>query len=136
MKIFQIAVNFKSSTNSYQSDKNRITDYFDNNNLLTKKVEYDEFDRAIDSKRFNPQGEVIEQMHKDYYENPNEKGFVEHFQSKSQEYVRKAYTKFENGIKHYVEEYRSKTSPEMSYISEFIYDIHNELVNVITRKIF
>ena len=135
MKITYNFIKFSGSENSYKIGHHKITEYFDDSRVLTKTIEHDEFDRIVDTKWFNQQGEITEQLHKDYYELPNEKGFIEHYKSKTQEYTRKACTKFIDGAKHTIDEFISKTSPERSYINEFIYDLQNKLKDVITKKI-
>ena len=132
MKIIQNLINFNGNAVSYKVGKHKIVDYFDNK-IMTKKMEYDEFDRIIDTKWFDIEGNVVEHLHKDYYENSGETGFIEHFKNKTQEYIRKSYTKFESNLKHNVDEFQSISSPSKSYINEFIYDMQNQLIQIINN---
>ena len=42
--------------------------------------------------------------------------------------------KFENGVKHVIDDYTSKSNPEKSYINDFVYDLKGNLQKIITLK--
>ena len=73
-------------------------------------------------------------MHIEYFETENEKGFIETFKNQFQEYIRKSSTKIENGVKHVIDDYTSKSKPEKSYINDFVYDLKGNLQKIITLK--
>ncbi len=131
MKIFFSILCFGEKTNTYRVGRNTVTEVFDDKNTLIKRIEYDEFRRDVDSMWFDSSGELQEHLHKEYYEKINEKGMIETFFGKSQEYVRKSYTKFENGFKHTVDDFQSKTGK--NYINEFIHDKLGNLVKIINN---
>lgn len=135
MKYNFTIINFKNTTKTYQKDKIKIVEYYNDNNKLLKRLEYDEFERDIDCKNFDEDGNLVSHQHKEYFETNTEKGLIETFKNHFQEYVRKQYVKFINGYKHSIEEFVSKSKPENSYKNEFIYDLQNNLVNVISKKL-
>lgn len=120
---------FGNKTRIFQSGKNRIEEIYDDNNILLKRLIQDEFNRDVDSKTFDSAGNIIEHLHKDYFQNKTEHGFVETFKNQSQEYVRKAYVKIEDGLKHSIDEFQSKTGK--SYINDFVYDMTGKLIKII-----
>ena len=126
-------VKFCSSEKTYTKDNHQITEHISDNGILTRRIELDEFGRDVDVKWFDLQGNVASNMHKDYCETANEKGLIETFKSSFQEYTRKHYTKYEAGFKHVIDDYKSKTAPEKNYINEFIYDMQNKLVKLISN---
>ena len=134
MKCLFSNINFGDSTKTYQRGKIKVVEHYNIYDVLTRRIEYDEFNRDIDSKSFNNKGDIIEHQHKEYFENDTEKGFIETFKSRFQEYTRKSYIKFVNGFKHSIDEYVSKTRPDKNYINEFIYNAQEKLVKVITKK--
>ena len=131
MKVFISTVNFGEKSNTYKIGKNTVTETFDDKNTLIKRIEFDEFNRDVDSKWFDTSGEIQEHLHKEYYEKVNEKGMIETFSGRFQEYVRKFYTKLENGYKHTVDDFQSKTGK--NYINEFIHDKSGNLVKIINN---
>ena len=131
MKVFISTVNFGEKSNTYKIGKNTVTETFDDKNTLIKRIEFDEFNRDVDSKWFDTSGEIQEHLNKEYYEKVNEKGMIETFSGRFQEYVRKFYTKFENGYKHTVDDFRSKKGK--NYINEFIHDKSGNLVKIINN---
>lgn len=127
------AVNFLSDARTYNLGKNKITETL-NDGKLTKRIEYDEFDRDVDVKWFDTLGNISAHLHKDYYETDSEKGLVETFKNSAQNYVRKVYTKFESGLRHNIDEYVSKSDPQASYINDFIYDLNGKFIKLISHK--
>ena len=125
---------FGNKTKTCQISEGKVVEMFNDSNVLTKRIEYDKFDRTIDVKNYDSTGTLSEHLHFDYFETENERGFIETFKSKFQEYVRKSYTKIENGLKHHIDDYTSKTKPENSYINDFVYDLKGKLINVISHK--
>ena len=122
-------ITFGQKVNIYRKGENTIKEVFDDKNRLSRLIEYDKFDRDIEAKSFDTYGNIIERMSKTYTDN----GMIEHFKNAFQEYTRKTYTIIENGIKHRVEEFKSKTSPNCNYINEFIYDISGKLIKLISN---
>ena len=122
-------ITFGQKVNIYRKGENTIKEVFDDKNRLSRLIEYDKFDRDIEAKSFDSSGNIIEHMSKTYTEN----GMIEHFKNAFQEYTRKTYTIIENGIKHRVEEFKSKTNPNCNYINEFIYDISGKLIKLISN---
>ena len=131
MKIKFNIINFSSLVKTASAGKNVIKEYYSDNGALERSVEYDEFNRDVDTKTFDESGEVKEHQHKDYYETQNEKGFVETYKSKSQEYTRKSYIKIEDGLKHSVDDFRSASGK--SYINDFVHDLSGNLVKIIAN---
>lgn len=131
MKInFTSRVIFGNKTKVFQAGQNKIEETYSDDNVLLKRLERDEFNRDVDSKTFDLSGNITEHLHKDYFQTENEKGFVETYKDKNQEYTRKAYTKIENGLKHIIDDFQSKTGK--SYITDFIYDMSGKLVDIIS----
>ena len=133
MKVLFNPVQFCSKENTYKSGNHTITETYNDNNFLERTMEFDEFGRDTDVKWYDMNGKVTGHMHKDYFETENEKGHVETFKNQFQEYTRKAYTKIEAGFRHTIDDYKSKTKPESSYINEFVYDMNKRLVKIITN---
>jgi len=130
MKIFFSTINFCEKLNIYKSGKNTVKEVFDDNNKMVKRIEYDEFNRDVDAKSFDVSGELQEHLHKEYYKKTNEEGVLETFKNKTQEYVRKSYTKVENGFKYTVDDFQSKTK---NYKNEFVHDTMGKLIKVINN---
>lgn len=129
MKIYTNQITFVNKTKTYNEGGIKTHEIFDDNNILIKRIQYDSFDRAIDTKTFNVSGEITDHMHKEYFEN----GYVETFKNATQEYTRKAYTIIKDTLTHRVEEYISKTSPENNYINEFVRDLSGKLIRIINN---
>ena len=72
MKIFFSTLSFGERTNTYKIGKNTVTEVFDDKNALIKRIEYDEFNRDVDSKWFGSTGELSEHLHKEYYKKADE----------------------------------------------------------------
>ena len=129
MRIEFNAINFLGTIKSYNFGENRITQYFDDDNYLTKIIEVDKFERDVDTKEFDRERNVTFHLHKDY----TDSGYVETFKDKCQEYTRRVYTVVKGSMTHRIEEYVSKSSPQKNYVSEFIRDSSNKLVRIITN---
>lgn len=127
--------NFKERIESYQDGDFKIEDSFDNNNILKSHTVRDEFDRIIDSKKFDENGLIKSSSHFEYYETNIENGFIESYKDEGQEYIRKAYTKIENGLKHTVDDFTSISVPEKSYINDFVYDLKGNLWKLINNGV-
>ena len=125
---------FGNSEKTYQQGENKVVDTLNDELKLIKRVEYDKFNREVDIKWYDEVNNITDHMHKEYFETENEKGFIETFKNQFQEYVRKASTKFEDGVKHVIDDYTSKSSPENSYINDFVYDLKGKLQKIITLK--
>ena len=125
---------FGNSERTYHQGENKIVDMLDDKLKLIKRIEYDKFNREVDIKWYDEDYRITDHMHKEYFETENEKGFIETFKNQFQEYVRKSSTKFENGVKHVIDDYTSKSSPENSYINDFVYDLKGKLQKIITLK--
>jgi len=125
---------FGNSEKTYQQGENKVVDTLNDELKLIKRVEYDKFNRDVDVKWYDEVNNITDHMHKEYFETENEKGFIETFKNQFQEYVRKSSTKFEDGVKHVIDDYTSKSSPENSYINDFVYDLKGKLQKIITLK--
>ena len=125
---------FGNSERIYQQGENKIVDTLNDELKLIKRIEYDKFNREVDIKWYDEVNNITDHMHKEYFETENEKGFIEIFKNQFQEYVRKSSTKIENGVKHVIDDYTSKSSPENSYINDFVYDLKGNLQKLITLK--
>jgi len=125
---------FGNSEKTYQQGENKVVDTLNDELKLIKRVEYDKFNRDVDVKWYDEVNNITDHMHKEYFETENEKGFIETFKNQFQEYIRKSSTKFENGVKHVIDDYTSKSSPEKSYINDFVYDLKGKLQKIITLK--
>ena len=131
MKINFNSIIFRESQKVYNTKEGVVKEFFDDNNNIIRREELDTFNRNTDTKWFDKHGNVTEVLHKDYYKTENEEGFVETFKSKTQEYTRKSYTKFENGLKHIIDDFHSKTGK--SYFNDFVHNIKGELIEVTTN---
>ncbi len=132
MKVdFSNNIIFGDKSKFFQSGKNKVEEIYNDDNVMIKRLINDEFDRNIDSAVFDLQGNIIEHQHKDYFQTETEQGFVETFKNKYQEYTRKAYTKIEDGLKHNIDDFKSKTGS--SYINDFVYDLSGKLIKVISN---
>ena len=110
MKInFSNIITFGNKTKMFKSGKNNIEEIYTDDDILQKRLVRDEFNRYIDSKTFDLFGNIIEHQHYDYFRTENEQGVIETFKNKYQEYIRKAYTKIEGGLKHCIDDFQSKT---------------------------
>lgn len=125
---------FGNSEKTYQQGENKVVDTLNDELKLIKRIEYDKFNREVDVKWYDEVNNITDHMHKEYFETENEKGFIETFKNQFQEYVRKSSTKFEDGVKHVIDDYTSKSSPENSYINDFVYDLKGKLQKIITLK--
>ena len=125
---------FGNSEKTYQQGENKVVDTLNDELKLIKRVEYDKFNRDVDVKWYDEDNNITDHMHKEYFETENEKGFIETFKNQFQEYVRKSSTKFEDGVKHVIDDFTSKSSPENSYINDFVYDLKGKLQKIITLK--
>ena len=125
---------FGNSEKTYQQGENKVVDTLNDELKLIKRIEYDKFNREVDVKWYDEVNNITDHMHKEYFETENEKGFIETFKNQFQEYIRKSSTKFENGVKHVIDDYTSKSSPENSYINDFVYDLKGKLQKIITLK--
>lgn len=132
MKISFKNIDFLGKQHSYKIGKNTVVEHSDDNDVLIKRIEYDEFSRDVDSKTFDKRGNVLEHLHKDYYESENEEGIIETFKSSTQEYKRKSYTKIENGFKHFIDDFQSKSGK--NYINDFVHDLSGNLIKIINNK--
>ena len=132
MKVdFFNTVNFGDKSKFFQSGKNKVEEIYSDDDVLLKRLTNDEFGRDIDAAVFDLHGNIIEHQHKDYFQTETEQGFVETFKNKYQEYTRKAYTKIEDGLKHHIDDFKSKTGN--SYINDFVYDLSGKLIKVISN---
>ena len=127
-------ISFGNKTKTNQIAEGKVVEMFNDFNVLIKRIEYDKFDRTIDVKNFDSTGVLSDNLHFEYFETENEKGFVETFKSRFQEYVRKSYIRIEEGLKHHIDDYTSNTKPENSYINDFVYDLKGKLITVISHK--
>lgn len=128
-------ITFGNYTRTYQKANNTITEYYNDNNILYRKIEYDEFKRDIDTKEFNPYGVIISHQHKKYYKSACEEGYIETFKNKYQQYIRKSCTKIVNGLKHSIDDFKSITSSHKSYVNDFVYDKTGKLIKIIQNGI-
>lgn len=135
MKYNFTIINFKNSQKIYTKNNYKIVEYYNPNNILSKRIQYDKFERIVDCENFDTNGNVIDHQHKEYYETKTEKGIIETYKSNTQEYIRKSYIKFIAGFKHSIEEFISKSSPENSYKNVFIYDLKDKLIDFCSKKI-
>lgn len=132
MQIYNIPT-FKGNTKCYKDRNFKIQDSFYDNNVLKSHTIFDEFDRVIVAKQFDRDGFIESSANFEYYETDIENGRIETYKNKSQEYIRKAYTRIENGIKHVVDDYNSISTPEKSYINDFVYDLKGNLCKLISN---
>jgi len=131
MKVSFNTIIFCESQKTYKHGDNTITEFFDDENTLIRRDETDSFGRNTDSKRFDKNGNITESIHKDYFKTESEEGFIETFKSKYQEYTRKAYTRTENGIKHTIDDFHSKSGK--NYYNDFIHDLNGKLIRIISN---
>ncbi len=131
MKINFNSLNFCEHQRNYQIGENLIKDYFDDNNRIIRQEKYDTLGRNICTNWFDKNGSIIEFMKKDYFKSETEDGFIETYKSKTQEYIRKSYTKIENNLKHHIDDYKSRTGK--SYYNDFVHDIFGNLIKIITN---
>lgn len=132
MRIQLNTFTFGDSKKIYKSGTHTVEEHYNDNKTMIKRLENDEFSRDVDTKWFDDKtGELTAHQHKDYYEKENETGYIETYKDNSQEYTRHGYTRIENGCKHTVEDYQSKTGK--SYINEFIRDAQDKLIKIITN---
>lgn len=129
MKIFFNSIQFKQGCTIVQKGENKVFEYFDENERLIKTYEQDKFERDIDTKTFDKEGNITSHLHKDYTEN----GFIETFKNKYQEYTRIFTLEKKGEYIHRIEKFMSKTSPDKNYITEFIKDTSNNLLRIITN---
>ena len=125
---------FGNNKRTYQQRENKIVDTLNDELKLIKRIEYDEFNREVDVKWYDGVDNITDHMHIEYFETENEKGFIETFKNQFQEYIRKSSTKIENGVKHVIDDYTSKSNPKKSYINDFVYDLKGNLQKLITLK--
>jgi len=125
---------FGNSERTFQQGEYKIVETFNDDMKLIKRIEYDKFGRDVDVKSYDGLDNIVDHMQKEYFETENEKGYVEIFKNKFQEYVRKSYTKIENGMKHVIDDFTAKTNPEKSYFNDFIYDLNGKLQKVVSFK--
>ena len=114
--------------------KARIEDSFYDNNVLKSHTVFDEFERVIMHKQFDSDGFIKSSTHLEYYETNIEKGRIETYREIGQEYIRKSYTKIENGLKHVVDDYTSISAPQKSYVNDFVYDLKGNLYKLINNE--
>lgn len=125
---------FGNSEKTYRQHGNKIVETFDDNKNLIKRIEYDKFERDIDVKWYDNLKNIVAHMQKEYFETENEKGYIEIYKNNFQEYIRKSYTKIENGLKHAIDDFTSKTNPQNSYFNDFIYDSNGKLQKIVSLK--
>jgi len=116
---------FGSSEKVFYNNKNKITEKFNDDDVLIKRIEYDEFDRFIDSKDFDVDGSLSQHHHFDY----NEEGFVETFKNRESEYIRKSKTFIKNSYRYRIEKYIS-TNSKNNYVHEFITSLSGKLLRM------
>lgn len=134
MQIYNIPT-FKGNTKIYQDGNLKIKDSFYDNNILESHTVFDEFDHVLINKRFDRDGLITSSANFEYYETNTENGLIETFKDKGQEYIRKAYTKIENGLKHFVDDFTSISAPQKSYKNEFVSDLEGNLLKLINNGI-
>lgn len=135
MKIFLSPVSFNGKTVTSTQNKLKIEEFYDDNNMLSSRLEYDEQDRFVDKKSFDSQGNVTEHQHKSYYIKGEEQGCIETFKNEFQHYVRQSYTRPQGKFIHTVDNFQSISNPGKSYINEFIRDLQGRLVKVISNGV-
>lgn len=131
MRINPISINFYGYSQKYKIGNNSLEDIFDDNDVLIKRYELDDKNRLVETVLFDELGNVEEFLHKDYFEKENEKGFIETYVGPHQEYIRKSYEKTENGFRHVIDDFKSKTGK--SYINDFVHDMSGKLVKIISN---
>lgn len=128
MKVQFNPISFKSWTKTFYNGENKITEYYDDNNLLIKTLETDKFSRDVDTKEFNEKGDVVFHLHKKYEKDGK---IIETCKDRFQEYTRTVSFDKKGEFTHRIEEYVSKLTPENNYVHEFIKDSTNKLVKII-----
>ena len=131
MNILINKIAFLASQKTYQFNGCTVREYFDDNNKLVRREKEDSFYRNIGTEWFDEDGNIKETMHKSYFKTKTEDGFIESYKSNAQEYTRRAYTKIENGFKHTIDDFKSKSGK--SYYNEFIYDLKGQLLRIISN---
>ena len=134
-KIIQNKLAFGNYTKIYNENNKTINEHYNDNNVLLSRIEYDEFKRDIDAKEYNSFGIVTSHQQKKYYKTPSEEGFVETFKNKNQQYIRKSCTKIQDGLKHVIDDFKSLTSPNKSYVNDFVHDKAGKLIKIIKNGI-
>ena len=127
MKVLFNSIMFKSHSKTFNKGENKITEYYDDNNVLTKTLEVDKFERFVDAKEYSKTGEITSHMHKKY----EDEKVTEIYKDRFQEYTRITRFVKKGEFTHRIEEYISKTSPENNYVHEFIRDCADKLVKMI-----
>ncbi len=121
-------VSFGDLTMTRYEDGSKIVESF-NDNIRLKRLVYDSKDRIVDSVCFDNLGKKISHKHKEYIEN----GCIESYKDLKQEYVRRTQMVIEPPFKRFLEHFTSITSPDKSYVAEFIRTLENKLVKVIVN---
>ena len=130
MKVNFDSVSFGCKNVCYHNSTHNIKEVFDDDGRkLLRRIKYDKQCRDVDCVEFNSDKKVISHLHKEY--TPD--GCIETYKSRTQEYIRVIKTFVKDSYTHYVEKFTSKTSPEKSYVNEFIRDIKGNLVKIINN---
>lgn len=116
MRISNNILNFGNSTKITQNKDIRVTEEFNDNNIMVMHREYDtKHDRFIRQDKFDDFGEPVENWWFEYSKDKK----VEHLESKTgSSYVRTIIDKIVDGLNVRTEEYVSKTNPENNYLYE------------------
>ena len=130
MKVLFNTISFKSWSKTFYNGENKITEYYDDNNLLIKTLETDKFSRDVDTKEFGKDGEITFHLHKKYEGNNK---IIETCKDRFREYTRTTSFIKKGDYTHRIEEYVSKLSPDSNYIHEFIRDKADRLVKIISN---
>lgn len=130
MKVNFDSVSFGCKNICYHDSTHNIKEVFDDDGRkLLRRIKYDKQCRDVDCEEFNSDKKVISHMHKEY--TPD--GCIETYKSRTQEYIRVIKTFVQDSYIHHVEKFTSKTSPEKSYVNEFISDKLGKLVKIINN---
>ena len=116
---------FSSINKVFFNNKNKITETYDDNNVLIKRLEYDEFNRFADCKDFDINGNICSHLHFEY--KPD--GYIETFKNNESKYTRKCKTFIKDSLKYRVEEFISSNS-KSNYIHEDIKDLSGKLLRL------
>lgn len=119
-------VSFGDLSVTYYENGSKVVESFQNDKKV-KRLVYDEQDRIVDSVNFDKFGKKLSHQHKTF----TKTGCIESFKDFNQEYVRETELIIEPPLKRFLEKFTSISSPDKSYIAEFIRTMENRLVKII-----
>jgi hypothetical protein len=130
MKIALSSITFGNKNNIYAPNSQAQESFLRyDSGEIKKSFIYDKWGRIISCCEYDKKGNLISQQNKSYSNN----GCVETYKSQTQEYIRKCYVITKGNFKHFIEEFISRTSPDKNYVLEFVRDVSDKLVKIISN---